>query len=223
MVAAMDSAIGRVVATLAEKGLRDNTLIIFSSDNGGPSPGKVTDNGPLRAGKGTLYEGGVRACAFASWPSRIPANQILEEPVHIVDWYPTLIKLAGGTFEQKLPIDGLDLWPVLTSKAKSPHDAVLLCGTRGPLPAGIRMGNWKLLIGGSEADAEEGNNQKQAGQQKLELYNLAEDLGEKNNLVDKHPDKLKELHDRLLLLTRDGVAPGNAKVDGKPMKKKMKD
>jgi arylsulfatase A-like enzyme len=136
----------------------------------------------------------------------------------MVDWYPTLIKLAGGTLDQKMPIDGLDVWPVLTSKAKSPHAAVLLCGTRGPLPAGIRVGDWKLLIGASESDAEVETNAKQVTQQKLELYNLAEDLSEKNNLAEKHPEKVTELQKQLLLLTRDAVAPGNPKA-AKPMKK----
>ena len=70
MLAAMDEAIGKILAALDEKKIRDNTLIIFTSDNGGPTPGSVTDNGPLRAGKGTLYEGGVRVAAFAAWPGQ---------------------------------------------------------------------------------------------------------------------------------------------------------
>lgn len=73
MLSAMDEAVGQIVAALEEKRLLENTLIAFSSDNGGPGPGRVTDNGPLRAGKGTIYEGGIRACAFATWPGKIPA------------------------------------------------------------------------------------------------------------------------------------------------------
>ena len=130
MVAAMDEAIGQVLAALEEKGIRDNTLIIFSSDNGGLAAGKFTSNGPLRAGKGTIYEGGVRVCACVNWPGHIPAGAVIDEPLHGVDWYPTLVKLAGGSLDQKLPLDGLDIWPVLTQGAKSPHDAMLLCGTQ---------------------------------------------------------------------------------------------
>lgn len=99
MVAAMDEAIGQVVAALEETGLRQNTLIVFSSDNGGPSPGRVTTNGPLRAGKGTIYEGGIRVCALANWPGHIPVGTVTE-PIHTVDWYPTLLALGGATLKQ---------------------------------------------------------------------------------------------------------------------------
>src|SRR5262249_39256416 len=111
MVAAMDEAIGQVLAALDDQLLRENTLIVFSSDKGGYSPGKVTNNGPLRAGKGTIYEGGIRVCACVNWPGQIPAGKTVDEPVHAVDWYPTLVKLAGGSLEQKLPLDGRDIWP----------------------------------------------------------------------------------------------------------------
>ena len=84
MLAAMDEAIGQVITTLDDMKIRDNTLIIFTSDNGGPMPGRVTSNGPLRAGKGTIYEGGVRACAFANWPGRIPAGQLIQEALHAI-------------------------------------------------------------------------------------------------------------------------------------------
>ena len=100
MVAAMDEGVGQIIAALREKQLLDNTLIIFSSDNGGPAPGRITSNRPLRAGKGTIYEGGIRVCAFVSWPGHIPAGQTNDEPLHIVDWYPTLLNLAGGSLEQ---------------------------------------------------------------------------------------------------------------------------
>jgi len=190
MVAAMDEAVGQVVAALKEKGILDNTLIIFSSDNGGPNPGKVTDNGPLRGGKGSIYEGGVRVCAFATWPGRIPGGRVIDEPLHAVDWYPTLLNLAGGSLEQKLPLDGRDIWPVLTQGAKSPHDVLLLSGTR-PGEVALRMGDWKLVRHGKQE----------------ELYNLAEDLGETGNLAKTQPDKLKELAARLDELLKTAVPP----------------
>ena len=206
----MDEAIGQVVAALEETGLRENTLIVFNSDNGGPSPGKITDNGPFRAGKGTLYEGGIRVCAFASWPGHIPPGQTIREPIHIVDWYPTLLKLAAAPMEQSLAVDGRDIWPVLTTQGKSPHDALLLCGTRGPTPAAIRMGDWKLLVGASEIDAEDASDSSEPAGAKAELYNLADDPGETNNLAAQHPEKLKELRTRLSTLISSAVSPSKS-------------
>lgn len=214
MVAAMDEAIGQVVAALKEKGILDNTLIIFSSDNGGPSPGKVTSNGPLRAGKGTIYEGGIRVCAFASWPGRIPAGTVINEPLHAVDWYPTLVKLAGGSLDQKLPLDGLDIWPVLTQGAKSPHDALLLCGTV-PQRVAIRVGDWKLLLGANDKDTEETG--EPVATKHVALYNLAADLGEQKNLAAEQPDKVKELRAKLDAWLKTAVAPGQGAT---PRKKK---
>ena len=196
MLSAMDEAIGQVLATLDEMKIRDNTLIIFSSDNGGPSPGKVTSNGPLRAGKGTIYEGGIRVCACANWPGHIPAGKTIDEPLHAVDWYPTLLKLTGSPQQQKLPLDGLDIWPVLTAGAKSPHEALILCGTqRGQ--AAIRMGDWKLLVGaGGKAKGTD------------QLYNLAKDLGETRDLAAAEPEKLKELRAKYDEMMKTAVPPG---------------
>ena len=209
MTAAMDEAIGQIVTTLEEKGMRDNTLIIFSSDNGGLNPGKVSDNGPLRGGKSSIYEGGVRVCACACWPGKIPAGKVVKEPIHIVDWYPTLVKLAGGSLKQKLPIDGKDIWPVVTQGARTPHDAVLLSSiVYGK--AAVRMGDWKLVkgTGNKVASVNAGVKGAQAGapgEQEYELYNLANDIGESRNLATEHPEKVKELRAKLALLLKDAV------------------
>lgn len=210
MVSAVDEAIGQIMAALDERGLRQNTLIIFSSDNGGPSPGRVTMNTPLRAGKGTIYEGGMRVCAFASWPGRIAAGTTIKEPLHAVDWYPTLLKLAGAKTEQTLPLDGLDIAPVLTQGAKSPHDAILLMGTVTGRAA-VRMGDWKLLLNASDADAEEAAEgaEKSDAQRGVELYNLGEDISESKNLAATQPAKVKELRERLDALLKNAVPPGN--------------
>jgi arylsulfatase A-like enzyme len=213
MIAAMDEAIGQVVAALEERGLRSNTLIVFSSDNGGPAPGKVTSNGPLRAGKGTIYEGGIRVCACVNWPGRIKAGTVINEPIHAVDWYPTLVKLSGGSLDQRLPLDGLDIWPVLTANAKSPHDALLLCSTT-PARAAIRVGNWKLLLGASINGADE-NDEDGVAATSVELYNLANDLGETHNLADQQPDKVRELRARLNAWMKTAVASGQAEIKGK--------
>ena len=212
MTAAMDEAVGQVVSTLEKEGMLANTLILFSSDNGGPSPGKVTDNTPLRAGKGTIYEGGVRVCACACWPGKIPAGKRVKEPVHIVDWYPTLVKLAGGSLEQKLPLDGKDIWPVVAQGAKTPHDALLLSAiTYGK--AAVRMGDWKLLggAGNKGADVNDDGKGKEAAKSAGhgdELYNLANDIGESRNLASEMPEKVKELQARLDQLLKDAVLCG---------------
>ena len=208
MISSVDEAIGQVVAALKAKGILDNTLILFSSDNGGVAPGKYTDNQPLRAGKGSIYEGGVRACAFACWPGKIPAGIRLREPVHAIDWYPTLVQLAGGSLEQKLPLDGRDIWPVLTQGAKSPHDALLMAG-RSADHVAVRMGDWKLLLNASDDDAEDGGKTvKPTG--KLELYNLADDLSEKKNLANSHPEKVQELRARKDQFLKEATAPKGA-------------
>lgn len=215
MLAAVDEAIGKITTTLEEAGLRENTLILFSSDNGGPAPGKVSDNGPLRAGKGTIYEGGVRVCAFANWPGHIPAGAINQEPMHAVDWFPTLVKLAGGSLEQKLPLDGRDVWPMLTQGSKSPHEAILSAGT--PTRAALRMGDWKLLLNASEQDSEEAaegaskkRKNKSADQSEtVELYHLATDIGETNNLADKEPERAATMRAKLDLLLKDAAPQGH--------------
>ena len=147
MLAAMDEAIGQILAALDEKGLRKNTLVIFSSDNGGPAPGRVTDNGPLRAGKGTLYEGGVRVAACAVWEGQIKAGSIVNAPLHMVDWYPTLLRLAGANLKQKMPLDGRDAWGALAQGKASPHTEILLNAT--PRTGAIRVGDWKLVLYGN--------------------------------------------------------------------------
>ncbi len=199
MTAAMDEAVGQIVATLEEKGLSKNTLILFSSDNGGPSWNKTSSNSPLRGGKSDIYEGGMRLCAFATWPGRIPAGVRIAEPIHVVDWFPTLSKLAGAEPDPKLNLDGRDVWPVLTRKAKSPHDAILLVGARNGEYA-IRVGDWKLLINPREYKT----NVKSLP---VELYNLAEDIGESKNLAAEEPERVRALRARLDAMIAGPVHP----------------
>ena len=215
MLAAVDEAIGKIEDALRKSGRLENTLVVFSSDNGGPPPG---DNTPLRDFKGSIYEGGTRAAAFATWPGRIPADKHVTQPMHMVDWYPTLIKLAGGTLDQKLPIDGLDVWPMLTKGAPSPHDAILSVSTQGPTRAAVRMGDWKLMVSGN-ADADSGEDdgvtktkkKRKAAAGKYEpvaLYNLAEDPSESKNLAAAQPDRVKAMRGRLAELLKDAVPSG---------------
>ena len=215
MLAAVDEAIGRIEAALKEAGMLENTLIVFSSDNGGPPPG---DNTPFRDYKGTIFEGGTRAAAFATWPGHIPADQRVRQPMHMVDWYPTLIKLAGGSLEQKLPLDGLDVWPMLTKGAASPHDAILSVSTQGPARAAVRMGDWKLMVSGNaDADTGEDDGAKKAKKkgkaaagkyEPVALYNLVDDPSESKNVADSQPERVKAMRTRLAELLKDAVPSG---------------
>jgi arylsulfatase A-like enzyme len=210
MLAAMDEAVGQIVAAIERKGMRPNTLFLFSSDNGGPAPGRVTSNGPLRSGKATVYEGGVRVPAFATWDGHIRSGTVVDAPLHIVDWYPTLLGLAGASLAQTLPIDGRDAWPAITQGAPSPHDAILL--NAAPNWGAIRMGNWKLVINGFRNSAEEAKGQapgkgETPARDSLELFNLASDPNEKNNLAAQNPAKVQELRARYDALAREAVPP----------------
>jgi arylsulfatase A-like enzyme len=217
MVAAMDEAIGQILAVLDARGFRTNTLIFFSSDNGGPAPGRVTSNGPLRAGKGTVYEGGTRVCACVAWPGHIKAGTAIAQPLHMVDWYPTLLKLAGASLDQKLPLDGRDMLAVLTEGKPSPHDEILLNTT--PRGGAIRFGDWKLVVNGAVGVGEEEVEQPAPAKRKkaarknqsspVELFNLAQDLSEKNNLASEQPDKVKALRARYDAFAKQAAKPGN--------------
>jgi arylsulfatase A-like enzyme len=206
MVAAMDEAVGKIVEAVDRAGLRQNTLFVFSSDNGGPEPGVVTDNGKYRDGKWSLYEGGVRVAACAAWDGHIKPGSTVSEPLHIVDWYPTLVKLCGGKNEQKLPLDGLDIWPTLTEGKRSPHDAILLNTT--PNTGAIRAGDWKVIVSiGVDSRDGGGGTAKTFDREVIELFNLKDDPYEKTNLADRNPDKAKELKGVLARYAKQAVPP----------------
>ncbi len=212
MLAALDEAVGQIVAAVEDRGLRKNTLFIFSSDNGGPQPGRVTSNGPLRAGKATLFEGGVRVAACCAWDGHIRPGTVVHEPLHIVDWYPTLLKLAGAPLEQKLPLDGRDAWPTITAGRPSPHDAILLNAT--PNSGAIRVGAWKLVINGGRGDGGGDTGAQADGRpQNVALFNLVDDPSETKNLAAKLPEKVKELRGRYDEFARQAVPP---KIRPKP-------
>jgi arylsulfatase A-like enzyme len=207
MLAAVDEGIGEIARALEESGMRDNTLIVFSADNGGPKPG---ENGPLKGYKGSVDEGGVRGCAFATWPGKIPAGQRIQEPVHVIDWYPTLVKLANGTLDQKLPLDGKDIWPVLTSQARTPHEAILCA--QSPNRVAIRMGDWKLVqVSAKEEESKSKKVKKKteaASSERLELYNLASDIGESKNLATSEPERVAMMRSTLHEILKNAVPLG---------------
>jgi arylsulfatase A-like enzyme len=203
MLAAMDESVGRIVAAVEKAGVRGDTLFIFSSDNGGPRPGVVTDNGPFRAGKGTLYEGGVRVAACMAWEGKIKAGSTVSESLHVVDVYPTLLKLAGATVEQKLPLDGKDAWATLAESKPSPHAEILINTT--PNSGALRAGDWKLVVHRGKDDPD--NPVAKNGKERIELFNLADDPYEKTNLAGKNRERVKELKARLDEYAKLAVAP----------------
>jgi arylsulfatase A-like enzyme len=210
MLTAVDDAIAEVVAAVEKAGVRDNTLFIFSSDNGGPAPGRITDNGKYRGGKGGVYEGGVRVAACAAWGGHIPAGSTVTEPMHVVDWRPTLLKLCDAKATGDLPMDGLNIWPTLTAGAKSPHEAILLNTT--PAVGAVRAGDWKLVVHSDDA-GERGRAGRRRAQAKrpapgtVELFNLNDDPHEEHNLASEQPGKVKELERVLEHFAEEAMPP----------------
>ncbi|MFN5769982.1 MAG: arylsulfatase B [Pirellulaceae bacterium] len=209
MVLGVDRMIGQIMEAIKSKGWADQTLVVFSADNGGPIGAGAT-NGTLRAGKGTPYEGGVRAAAFATWPGVIPAGKALNEPLHVVDWYPTLVRLAGGSLDQPLPIDGKNLWPALTEQAPSPHEEILLHAAPGV--AAMRCGKWKLIgKWGRDAKDPDTNSASMIPNDPVdwELYDLLDDPAEETNLAEAEPHQVEAMKKFLLKYQEAAVPPRN--------------
>jgi arylsulfatase A-like enzyme len=153
----------------------------------------------------------VRVCAFATWPGQIKPGTVVEAPLHMVDWYPTLLTLAGASLEQPLELDGRDMWATLTAGAPSPHSEILL--NASPRHGAIRAGDWKLVLNGdlNTGDGEEPRPPRPSvtlpGARRVELFNLAADPGEKQNLAAAKPEVVKDLAARYDALARQAVAP----------------
>lgn len=218
MVTEMDEGVGRVVRAVEKAGMRDNTLFVFSSDNGGlTSKVAAASNGTLRGGKASLYEGGVRVAAFASWPGRIPAGSVVREPIHMVDWLPTMVNLAGASPEYPKPLDGKDIWSVIAAGKPTPHSDILIntVGRKGA----IRAGDWKLVRNGNvaENDGDDGDKPKMTKQEArrmarsapdaVELFNLAADPSEAVNVAAGNKDRVRELTALLDRYGKEAVAP----------------
>ncbi len=192
MLSAMDDAIGAVLAKVREIGQEENTLVVFLSDNGGPTRQTTSNNGPLRGFKGQTWEGGIRIPFMMQWKGRIPAGKVEDRPVIQLDIHPTALAVAGVEAKPEWKLDGVNLLPYLTGeKSGAPHEA--LCWRFGRQIA-LRCGDWKLVKGtGGSGEMERGGRGGVATTEGAELYNLKEDIGEKTNLAAKNPEKLKEL------------------------------
>jgi len=208
MITSLDDQVGRIVAALEKRGLRENTLIIFSSDNGGPRSAVVAsgahskeeraaggvkqeslpaNNGILRGGKGSLYEGGVRTPTIFNWPARLKPY-VVNEPLHMVDIMPTALALAGAKASPDKPLDGKDIWATVAEGKPSPHDDILV--NVEAFRGAIIKGKWKLvkiaLLPG-----------------KTELFDLAADPGEKNDVAGQNPEVVRDLESRLIAYAKE--------------------
>jgi arylsulfatase A len=199
----IDWSVGQILRALDEHGLRDHTWVIFTSDNGpwlsyGAHAGSAA---PLREGKGTVWEGGVRVPAIMRWPGRIPAGLVVDEPAMTIDLLPTIARVTGASLPSR-PIDGRDIWPIIAGepRAKNPHEAYFFYYHRNQLQA-VMSGEWKLYLphryaslrgqpggaGGLPAPYQ------QMELESPELYHLLDDAGERHNLADRHPEIVARL------------------------------
>jgi arylsulfatase A-like enzyme len=178
MLANLDDSVGTVLQKIHSEGLEQDTLVIFLSDNGGPTRELSSSNLPLRGEKGQMYEGGIRVPFMMSWPGRLPAGTVYHEPVSSVDLSATALAIAGVKPDPKS--DGINLIPYLSGTNRGrPHDNLFW---RQGFKTAIRMGDWKLLRHG-----------RKDVPGPWELYDLSEDLSETKNLVTAEPKKFQEL------------------------------
>lgn len=186
MVKSLDESVGRVLDRLSARGLTERTIVIFASDNGGyigidsrsDKTVPVTNNAPLRSGKGSCYEGGIRVPMIVRWPQVTTPASVIAEPVVMMDWFPTLMRAAGIPVPSEIPLDGVDLLDRLAGKVSAlPHRELFFhyphyYDTTTPVSA-IRSADWKLL--------------EYLEDDRVELYHLAQDVGETANVAKENP------------------------------------
>jgi arylsulfatase A-like enzyme len=189
MIDSMDQTVGLVRQTLDELGIAERTIIVFTSDNGGRIP--TTSNAPLRAGKGSCYEGGVRVPLIVYWPDETPRGSECTEPVISMDLYPTILAMTGVSRAGCSTVDGLSLVPLLRQNGSLPERSLFWhyphyqhYQQEGTTPYGaIRRGDYRLV--------------EFYDDHRTELYNLRDDVGERNNRADSSPELAKSLRDEL--------------------------
>lgn len=199
MIESLDTNVGRILQTLKEEGLDENTIVIFTSDNGGAHYLNITENYPLRSGKSSMYEGGYRVPLFVRWPGVTEANSVCTERVIGYDFYPTILSMAGaeGDAEHNKHVDGKDLTPLLKDANAKLEERefhflkyLSLIHYKLPIPDKNRCvevvikGDWKLMEFYPMPDGYEGH---------YELYNLSIDPYESKNVAEDHPEVIKEL------------------------------
>ena len=181
LIVAMDDNIGKVLSTLENNGLNDNTIVIFTNDNGGPGGKDSTSNYPLRGHKGELLEGGIRVPWAMAWPGVIESGSVIDTPVITMDILPTVFEAAGEPVDPDWELDGDSLLPLFGASRKPFPKRTLYWrrhGIEGPIA--LQDGPWKLLA-------------RNTPDKKPELYNLASDIGESMNVAEQNPKVLKRL------------------------------
>jgi arylsulfatase A-like enzyme len=188
MLAAMDEGIGKVLAKLRELNLEKDTLLFFVNDNGG-SARNGSNNAPLRAHKGTMWEGGIRVPFIIQWPRRLRAGRVYDQPVIALDILPTAAAAAAANPPTDRKIDGVNLLGYLTGKKKqAPHEILFW---RSGQKLAVRKGNWKLVKMGTESG----------------LFDLSSDIGESQDLSAEQPDVLKEMEEAFARWDSQMIAP----------------
>lgn len=190
MLVALDRGVGRIRDSLNERGLTRRTLVVFVSDNGGPTAELTSSNAPLRSGKGSLYEGGIRVPMVWSLPNRIPSDRVEDRPVLSLDIAATALDLAGIPADNEA--DGKSLLEWIDGPSRqSPHEKIYWRMQGGKMA--FRSGNWKIV--------------RPKRNEPIELYHLAGDLSESRNLASRQPEKLKELINQYLAMDSQMPAP----------------
>jgi arylsulfatase A-like enzyme len=204
VVEGLDIGVGRILATLDEQGLRDNTLVIFVSDNGASR--RNGSNAPLRGYKSSVDEGGIRTPAIIRWPQRVPAGVKLDQPVAIIDLFPTIAAAANLPLTAELKLDGVNQWPAVAGGKPLPRPPFLVASA----DIALFDGDWKLV-------------ETNAGQRTL--YNLKADVSETKDLLAAQPEQAAKLGAQLMALKKDlpayaggTVGPGGAAGKGKGKK-----
>lgn len=194
-VTSLDTAVGTIVSALEKRGMLDKTLLVFHSDNGGALPMRfatgdndirsaVSDNGVFRQGKGSLYEGGVRVVALAHWPARIKAKTVITQPVHVTDMNVMLLNLAAASADARKKPDGVDALPIIADKQLTTRQGKEILLNLEDFHGALRAGEWKLIV-------------HTALPSKVELYQIANDPEEAENLAATYPERVAEMMKRL--------------------------
>jgi arylsulfatase A-like enzyme len=192
VIECIDWGVGQVLDAIRKFGIDEQTLVLFTSDNGPWLVMKANGGSalPLREGKGTTWEGGMRVPCIVRWPGRVPAGKACSEMVLSLDVLPTFARLAGASVPTDRVIDGKDVWPLLSGQdgAKTPHEAFFYC--RGERLEAVRSGPWKLHLARREGPP---GTKPKAVDVPVQLYDLQADIGETRNVAAEHPDVVQRL------------------------------
>lgn len=214
LVKSLDDNVGKILNALRENGLNENTLVVFTNDNGGQTL-TGANNFPLRGRKGSLWEGGIRVPWAMRWTGKIEPGTVIENPVISLDFLPTFVAVAGGTVKPEWKLDGTNLLPLMTGKTKDLPTRTLFWRKHGQgSMIALREGQWKLIHSREQSNAQP------------ELYRISEDIAEKNNLAAMYPKKVKEYMRKLQSweseLTTPLWGPGSKNYRKKNRKKRKK-